>query len=183
MFIGRDYEITGIEQPTRILDLGAHIGAATLFFCVQYPNALITSYEPDPDNFLLLKKNLSTLSNVTCVNAAVAATSGSVSLHKHKGGSTRGTLSIDPDSIGEITVPAVLFEEVVEDGADMVKFDVEGAEYNLFAAAPKAVLQKVKVYVGEFHDALSGKTPKEFEELFPGFSFTWKDALATMRRN
>lgn len=185
MFVGRDYDIkdTAGYQPTHIADLGAHIGAAALLLHSRYPAATITAYEPDPGNFVLLKRNLSTFTNIECVNAAVAATAGTIRLYPHKGGSTRATVKPDVDSVGEINVPAVLFEEVVRKGADFVKFDVEGAEYDLFAAAPQAAREKVPLYVGEFHAALTGKTPAEFETLFPNFSCTWNGALVSIRRN
>jgi len=183
MFVERDYVVES-ESPTHIADLGAHIGAAALFFHARYPETRITSYEPDPENFSLLTKNRSGFSTIDCVNAAVAGTSGTVTLYAHKGGSTRATLSRDPDTVGERMVPAVLFEDVIGNGADFVKFDVEGAEYDLFAAAPQAARQKVKYYVGEFHAALTGKTQAQFEALFPGFSFTWRnEALVSMHKN
>lgn len=186
MFTDREYAFAEVQTgtPTHIADLGAHIGAATLFLRAHYPGAQVTAYEPDPENFALLQKNVGQLSRVTCVNAAVAATAGHVTLYTHAGGSTRGTLSRDPDTVGEIEVPAVTFEEVVALGVDCVKFDVEGAEYDLFAAAPESVRTSVPLYLGEFHEALTGKTPEEFTALFPGYTCTWSNvALVVLTKN
>ena len=186
MFSDKEYDVRSVatEQPKHIADIGAHVGAAALFLHALYPEAAITAYEPDPGNFELLKKNVSAFKNIECVNAAVAATAGTITLFLHQGGSTRATLSRDPDTVGEIKVPAILFEDVVAKGVDFVKFDVEGAEYNFFSAAPLEVRMKVPMYVGEFHIELTGKKPADLEALFPGYSFTWKyDALVTMHRN
>ena len=186
MFADKEYDVTNIvtARPKHIADIGAHVGAAALFFHALYPEAAITAYEPDPGNFELLKRNVSTLKNIECVNAAVAATAGTITLYLHQGGSTRATLSLDADTVGEIKVNAILFEDVVAKGVDFVKFDVEGAEYNFFAAAPLEIRRRIPMYVGEFHIGLTGKKPADLEALFPGYSFTWKsDALVTMRRN
>lgn len=185
MFADTEYAFaeTDAYRPSHIADLGAHIGAAALFLHARYPDAKITAYEPDPENFVLLQKNIALLTGVTCVNAAVAATRGSITLYTHAGGSTRGTLSPDPDSIGELQVPAVTFEDVVATGVDCVKFDVEGAEYDLFAAASQKVREEVVLYFGEFHESLTRKDPAEFAALFPRFACTWHGALVVMSRN
>lgn len=185
VFTDREYAFAEAAsyQPTHIADLGAHVGAATLFLHSHYPSAQIIAYEPDPGNFALLQMNVGGLDRVTCVNAAVAATSGGVTLYTHAGGSTRGTLSRDPDTVGEMLVPSVTFEEVIAAGADCVKFDVEGAEYSLFAAASVEARSKVGVYFGEFHESLTGKTPRQFEALFPGHACNWHGSLVVMTKN
>lgn len=40
------------EPPRCIIDLGAHIGFATLCFKAQFPDTEVHCYEPDPENFL-----------------------------------------------------------------------------------------------------------------------------------
>jgi FkbM family methyltransferase len=185
MFTDREYAFPEAKSytPTHIADLGAHVGAATLFLRAHYPNVKVTAYEPDPENFALLQKNVGSLPRVTCVNAAVAPIHGHVTLYTHAGGSTRGTLSRDPDTTGEIEVPAVTFEEVVALGVDGVKFDGEGAEYDLFAAAPESVRTAVPLYLGEFHETLTRKSPEEFTALFPGYACAWTSgALVVMTR-
>ena len=46
-------------QPTpRILDCGANVGLASLYFKRLYPQARITAYEADPDIYQCLRNNL-----------------------------------------------------------------------------------------------------------------------------
>jgi hypothetical protein len=52
------------EPPRCIVDLGAHIGLATLGFKARFPEANVHCYEPDPDNFALLRTNTAGLFGV-----------------------------------------------------------------------------------------------------------------------
>ena len=42
-----------------IIDCGGHIGLAVLYFKTLYPQARILSFEPNPETFALLQKNIS----------------------------------------------------------------------------------------------------------------------------
>jgi hypothetical protein len=61
-----------LQNPPRcILDLGAHIGLATLRFKASFPHATIHCYEPDPENFKLLERNTKDLPGVVLHQEAV----------------------------------------------------------------------------------------------------------------
>ena len=55
-----------------VIDAGANIGAATLYFTLNMPDALVLAVEPDRENFRLLSKNVTGL-NVKSLHAAVAS--------------------------------------------------------------------------------------------------------------
>jgi FkbM family methyltransferase len=177
IFVGEEYLFDSLPviAPVHVADVGAHIGSSVLYFHQVYPDAIITAYEPDPDNFKLLTMNVGSLSQVECVNAAVAGAPGTLLFYPNVGGSTRSSLKQVSDSGEGISVTAVSFEDVVSRGADFVKFDTEGAEYDTFSMASPKSIKKVGRYVGEVHHKLIGKTRGEFERLFPEFSFVWKD--------
>ena len=82
IWVHHAYYIDDLESPKRIVDMGAHIGLATLYFAQMYPEAKIVAYEPDHANFELLTKNISenNLLNVELIQAAVAPTSGELGL-------------------------------------------------------------------------------------------------------
>ena len=68
------YFETESEKPV-IIDAGAHIGLATLYFKKLYPTAQIIAIEPHPDSCKLLRKNIEVnyLEDVTVIEAALAA--------------------------------------------------------------------------------------------------------------
>lgn len=59
VFHGKEYPIIHLPnyQPTTILDVGAHVGAAALYFGNAYPQSKIYCYEPSPENFAYLQEN------------------------------------------------------------------------------------------------------------------------------
>ena len=68
IFSGKTYPIIPKLKPKLILDVGANIGATSVFFAMNYPSARIYSFEPTVMNFSLLKKNTSHFQNVTVYN-------------------------------------------------------------------------------------------------------------------
>jgi len=59
------------EAPRCIVDLGAHIGLATLLFKAHFPNSIVHCYEPDPDNYELLTLNTKGLEGIMLYKIAV----------------------------------------------------------------------------------------------------------------
>src|SRR5258708_6810336 len=71
------YFETNSARPS-IIDAGAHIGLATLYFKKMYPGAHVTAIEPNPRTFPLLEKNVfeNQLNDVTTHQVALASESG-----------------------------------------------------------------------------------------------------------
>jgi FkbM family methyltransferase len=59
IFEGREYPLLLLPQyaPVVIMDIGANIGAAAVYFATQFPDAQIYCYEPSSRNFKYLEKN------------------------------------------------------------------------------------------------------------------------------
>jgi FkbM family methyltransferase len=130
-----------------LLDLGANIGMFGLDALQRYPGALITAYEPDAESAsihrLLISRN-STDSRWRLVEACAGARTGSVSFLP---GQETGSHVVDEPVPGAVTVP---MEDVLPAfaGADLVKIDIEGAEWPLLADARFASARAV---VLEYH--------------------------------
>ena len=60
------------DRP-RIIDCGSYIGTSILYFKVNYPNAIVTGFEPDEKNYIIVKSNLGSwnFSDTSVVNAAI----------------------------------------------------------------------------------------------------------------
>lgn len=135
------YYLEDLEEPKRVVDIGAHIGLATLYFAQIYPTAEIVAYEPDPQNYKLLIKNVGEngiTGRITCINAAVAPKSGRLKLQAPiYPDEWRSGVGIIPKGwrsvlhTKEMEVEAVEIGEILEPGADLVKMDIEGMEYEV----------------------------------------------------
>lgn len=148
------YEVLG--QVNTILDLGAHIGLATLYFATRFPKAQLVSVEPVPENFALLARNCVT-NNISTrlVNKCVGSTTRLVEIHRGSS-SHLHTLSQPPpkDSYGLIQVemiemPELLMEHAI-DTVDILKVDIEGAENELFSQCD-AWISRVRLIIIEVH--------------------------------
>jgi FkbM family methyltransferase len=51
-----DERLRALGRPPRVLDLGGHVGLFGLWFLTLFPDARITSFEPDPENATVLRR-------------------------------------------------------------------------------------------------------------------------------
>jgi FkbM family methyltransferase len=148
-----------------IIDAGANIGVASLWFARQYPDAIIAAVEPEPGNFSILEKNATLQPRVKPINAAIGSTAGFVQIENESlGWAARTTRA----STG---VPIITIEDILGgiENAELliVKIDIEGFESDLFSSSTDWLSKAFLVYI-EPHDWL-----------FPGkgTSFTFQRAM------
>jgi FkbM family methyltransferase len=119
-------------QKPIIIDAGANIGLATLWFKAQYPKATVIAIEPDLENFAMLKENVIASDTALLVNAAVGSLPGSVSLIRDTSmGWAVKTRRTQENGISIITIDDAI--ALVPNGVPLiVKIDIEGFESDLF---------------------------------------------------
>lgn len=146
IFMKRTYAFDCDTSTPRIIDAGANIGLATIFFKSIYPNAKIVAFEPDPRTFALLKQNVceNALESVTLVNAALGDEEGTVEFFVRNdvvagdiGASTQKRLRYEfhgPSEIKKIAVPSVRLSQHLHRNrpVDLLKLDIEGSEGSVF---------------------------------------------------
>jgi FkbM family methyltransferase len=97
-----------------IVDAGANIGAASIFFAAKMPSARIVAIEPDRENFQLLYRNVEGL-GVETVNAAVSATSGRARVvDPDRGPWAYRTQSIADDDTATGAVPRITINDIFQ---------------------------------------------------------------------
>ncbi len=125
---------TIVRPGARIIDIGANIGYYTLQFArAAGGGGRVFAFEPDAENFRLLKKNLEVngYKNVEAVRNAVSSKPGSLRLYiSHENmGDHRVYPRYDGQPYEEIE--AVSLDQYFKDDAgrfDLVKMDIQGAE-------------------------------------------------------
>ena len=151
------YESPDPKSPSpTIIDAGANVGIATLFFHMRFPEARIVCIEPDPDNFELLRRNVASLPGVHVVNAALSDTSGTVGWQAGPAGYAGRIEHSATRKVRALTLADLLRDHGIEH-VDILKVDVEGAENMVLQDA--AVLQKVDCIMLELH------TPHTLDDL------------------
>jgi FkbM family methyltransferase len=131
--IGRGYyDFRPRSGSPYILDCGAHIGIASLFFATRFPGAEIHAYEADPRIFTMLARNVRSfgLGNVTPHHGALWTDDAGVpfAMSMDDSGHVGGA------GPGAAPVPSVRLRDLLAARPpDLLKLDVEGAEYELLA--------------------------------------------------
>jgi FkbM family methyltransferase len=137
------------ERPI-IIDAGANVAAASLWFARLFPQASIVAVEPDPDNARMCRLNTEGAGNVTVVEAAIGARAGAASLHNPQG--TAVAVQTLRSNAGGVAVRTVA--DLAQGGRlFIVKIDIEGFESDLFSANTDW-LDQVSLVMVETHDWL-----------------------------
>jgi len=180
VFVAREYDTPNLPASAdAIVDLGANIGLATVFFGLKYPHARLLSVEPDGGNFAVLVGNVAALGDrARCRRAAVWTRDGQVGLrHENDDGSPLGAWGVQvaerpdgPGSVADCRTLGTLLDEAGFARVDILKIDIEGAEMEIFAGGAQAWLHRIGFIIIETHDRFRpGSEAAVRAALLPGF--------------
>lgn len=137
IFKVNEYKFSARTASPFILDCGANIGISVLYFKKLYPGARIIAFEPNPETFKLLERNVrqNNLRGVQLVNAAVGDSDGEMAFYVNDD-PTFWSLSdtgianayAGPAGWKTITVPRVRLSSYMTEPIDYLKLDIEGME-------------------------------------------------------
>lgn len=171
LFVKKEYSVLerDFENPKTIIDVGAHIGAFSVYFANKFKTATIFCFEPSPDNFDLLKENvlLNCLQErVVFSNKAVVGKKASEPLQLFVCKDNPACNSLDknyalPNS-KSVQVQGIPLKEVFQKNnlkeLDILKLDCENLELEILQNS-KQELKKTKAVILEYHD------PKRLSEI------------------
>ncbi|MET4456742.1 FkbM family methyltransferase [Bradyrhizobium sp. RT3b] len=115
-----------------LVDAGANIGAASLWFRQKFPQLAIVAIEPDPDNIALLRSNLAGKKDVYILDAAIGATPGYAELARSR--LSWATQTTRASSGTEIITVEDAVAQVPKGRLLVAKIDIEGFESDLFSS-------------------------------------------------
>jgi FkbM family methyltransferase len=174
--------LEALDRPLRIVDLGGHVGLFGLFMRGLFPDASIVSFEPDPNNVAVLRRNIEVNalaarwrvlescaatsdgqvefeSNFHLSRIAPASDQSLKEIHGHIGeafGFLEGTALMQPAH--RQVACADVFPFLAE--ADLVKIDVEGAEWEILAD-PRFAGLEATAFVLEYHPTYTSEPDAE----------------------
>jgi FkbM family methyltransferase len=122
-------------QVPIIIDAGANVGAAAIWFSKLFPASLVLAVEPDAGNAELCRLNTRHLRNIRVIEAAIGSEDGRVSLTNHQSKeqwSIRTTRS-DNGDVGICPISTLMLEPPNTSKLFLIKIDIEGFESDLFA--------------------------------------------------
>jgi len=177
IFLKGEYDFHTKSPPQVIVDAGAHIGFAAVYFANRFPDARIFAIEPEAKNFEMLRKNVAPYPNVIAIHAALWDREGDLGVID-RGTGTWGFMTrerADGDNrtaafrhtIHATTVEAIMRDHHL-DSIDILKIDIEGAEKEVFADS-SAWLGKVRSLIVELHDRFKPGCSRSFYNGTNGF--------------
>jgi FkbM family methyltransferase len=140
-----------------VIDIGAHIGAFAVRAARLAHRGQVYAYEASSNNYALLTKNrqLNGLENLHVTNRAVSNRHGMLPFYTVAGNGALGSLVQTMNDSRE-QVQAMPFTDIIAEHGiervDLLKVDVEGAEYDILLNGPDDMLAKVQRVVLEYHE-------------------------------
>lgn len=172
IFVNGAYAFSSRNSRPFILDCGANIGAAVLFFKTVYPDARVIAFEPDPTTFARLARTIAAngLKDVRVEQAAVGEADGTAVFYYSQADPGGLTASVMPSWGGDARqqVRVVRLSSFVKEPVDFLKLDVEGAEYGVVEdLVDTGAIRFISEAVIEYHDLDSepDALPKMLETL------------------
>jgi FkbM family methyltransferase len=143
------YRFESPGRSPRIIDGGACIGMATLYWRQLYPSAEIIAFEPDPALCRVFRENMQAngVAEVRLVEAGLADNAGD--RHFSPDGADGGRMA---DGTGTHSVRTVPLSEFLDKPIEFVKLNIEGQELPVLLEVEAAGrLDNVREMVIEYH--------------------------------
>ncbi len=143
VFVCRHYDAPiPWEKVRSVVDVGANIGAFSVFAHQQAPHAQITAMEPDGGNYRELVRNAPF---ATCIQAAVDGEEGEGFLYTGKGAGMHSLYGEgEKQVVRKITLHSFL-------PCDLLKFDCEGAEFAILRSLSAEEWKGISYMLVELH--------------------------------
>lgn len=152
---GETYPLIKGISPKVICDVGANIGATSVFFALNYPNSSIFSFEPTSINFNLLKENIKGFLNINAYQFGVYSENKFQDIYIDRTSPGRNSIFQNwnkgnlIEQIQLINLSQFL-EEKQLGSVDILKIDTEGCELPILLSLKKYI-PKIKVIYLEYH--------------------------------
>jgi FkbM family methyltransferase len=164
------------ENPEpRIIDCGGHIGLAVLYFKSLYPRARIVTFEPNPETFFLLQRNIAQncLHGVEAINMALSHEDKEdailyVGENFLEAWDSTDTLEPDlwanMDQYRGIPVRSARLSSYMNSRVEFLKLDIEGAEYDVLEEC-KAKIGSTRAITLEYHQNARNIAGRKLEKI------------------
>ena len=175
----------GTFRPTQIIDIGANVGAATIFFQHTYPGVPIICYEPAQENLAYLKRNLSHIPHTEILECGLSDREGTARLFHGRlqclQHSIHPSVEVDQSDFEVIQLrnAATELSKKMIPGS-LIKIDTEGCEIEILQSVAHE-LNNVALLFIEYH---SEQQRREIDALLaPTHSLLAANALQVHRGN
>ena len=159
VFFANEYYVP--QDSRTIVDLGANIGAFTVWALNRCPSSRFLSFEPFPATLEKLQSNINSNSLDGCVECVQMAVGGHDGIGRFESEAKKRSycrkLVADASAAETIDVECITLTSLLGrydlEEVDCLKMDVEGAEYEIILSSSAATLRQAKIITLEYHDS------------------------------
>ncbi len=164
IFIRQSYYFYTEKEEPEIIDCGGNIGVSILYFKYMYPNSKITVFEPSPEVYEIIEKNINKnkLKNITLEKSALSSEEGTSSFFLRGTGSCGSTLKEGVFDTSEtdkkhkekktVQVKTQRLSKFINNKIDFLKMDIEGSEGEVLEELKKTnTLKDIRKIAFEYH--------------------------------
>lgn len=177
-------------QPSscmNIVDIGAHIGTFSMLSASKFKDAKIFAFEPFPETFHLLKKNITenSIHQILPFENAIASTNNPIKLYLSKENWEHSIANLDSENFIQVKGKKIdtFIEEFNIDKIDLIKFNCEGAEFEILKSISSLSYKKIKFMVILFHeDMAKGEMKEDIFFLLKNNGFIYREINKTKNR-
>jgi len=164
--------------PEVIVDAGAYTGFSAIWFHRRFPQATVIAVEPEASNFGLLVRNSKPFGNIHPLRAGVYGRETVLSITDTE--VNKYAFSLRASEGSEDSVPGYtvtrLMKEFGLSRIDILKMDIEGAEFSVFMNQPEEWLPVVGMVIAEVHEHIHSGVRELISEKLndAGFKISWR---------
>lgn len=162
VFVEEEYLFPLDQEPEIIVDAGANIGLASIYYALAYPDAKIIAIEPEESNYTLLKENIRSYPNIVPIQRALWHIPVPLKIANPRD----GKFAFRVEASGKETdLPSITMGELMAlydlPFIDILKMDIEGAEKEVFSGQIDW-LSRIGVIAIELHDHIKTGCSRAF---------------------
>jgi FkbM family methyltransferase len=181
VFVDKEYKVKINREPRVIVDAGANIGLASIYFATLFPNSTITALEPENSNFEILKQNTAPYKNIVTMHAALWNENRRINIvdpglgysgfMTESGSENHKKLGELVHCIEGMTIDRIMEKQGIE-YIDLLKMDIEGAEREVFLTS-STWIQNVGSLIVELHERKKPGCSRSFYIAIDDFDEKW----------
>jgi FkbM family methyltransferase len=154
-FIDGIYDSYDLDNCKVVFDIGANVGLWTKYILSRNAKK-VYCFEPNKKALVHLNKSLNTDSNTIIIDKAIYKENTSLSFYVNEENSLVSSLIAESGHAPSYNVNAITLDEAIKNSnegkIDLIKIDVEGAEFGIIKSLSKETAEKIDSFLIEYHD-------------------------------
>lgn len=189
IFSNNDYKVGRLRDNSVIIDIGANIGAFSVYVANKTSSSKVFSFEPSKKTFNQFVTNINLNQFEKCIiptNCAIGGKRGILKLYDVGISGMRSVYKTRNEKRFE-TVKVITLEDIFINNnikkCDFLKIDCEGAEYEILNNCPDSIYKRIKNIAMEFHEISHGQNHLTLVNLLKSKGFAVKHFYHSIENN